>query len=63
MSESSPFTDNADGSREFDCTDCGVHVFQVISDGFDFPVCHICRFIQERPQMPEEIKALLRGDR
>ncbi|MGY3393411.1 hypothetical protein ACVWW6_006002 [Bradyrhizobium sp. USDA 3311] len=57
----SPFTDNADGTREFTCTDCGTLVIQVISDDFDFPVCHICRFIGERPQMPEWVKALLRG--
>lgn len=59
----SPFTNNADGSREFDCTDCGMHVVEIVGTDFDFPVCFICRYIGERPQMPEEAKALLRGER
>lgn len=40
----SPFQNNADGSREFTCTSCGTHVIQCVSDGFDFPVCSICRW-------------------
>jgi hypothetical protein len=38
-----------DGSREFTCTGCGAHVFQAIDDGFDFPVCATCRWLDERP--------------
>lgn len=52
---SSPFTDNADGSREFDCSGCGMHVIQAMPD-FDFPVCVTCRWFDERPQIPSDVK-------
>lgn len=59
----SPFTNNPDGSREFVCTDCRIHVIEVVATDFDFPVCSICRFIGERPQLTDEAKAILRGER
>ena len=52
----SPFQNNPDGSREFNCTSCGTRVVQCVSDGFDFPVCAICRWFDERPQIPLEVK-------
>lgn len=51
-----PFTENTDGSREFDCTGCGMHIIQAMSDGFDFPVCITCRWFDERPQIPASVK-------
>jgi hypothetical protein len=53
---SSAIQENADGSREFTCTSCGDRVIQMISDGYDFPVCSICRWFDERPQIPQEVK-------
>lgn len=57
----SPFQDNADGSREFDCTGCDMHVVQAVSDGFDFPVCCLCRWFDERPHIPAEVKGRVLG--
>ena len=50
-----------DGSRELTCTDCGAHVQQAVDDGFAFPVCYVCRFLGEHPQIDEATKARLRG--
>lgn len=55
------FTDNLDGSREFTCSECGSRVLQAVSDGFDFPVCFECRWFEERPQIPAEVRERLRG--
>ena len=38
-----------DGTVEFTCTDCGAHVFQALDDGYDEPVCAVCRWYGERP--------------
>lgn len=48
-------------TAEFICEDCGddVHKFGE-HDGLS--VCATCRYIREHPDMPEHIKALLRGD-
>lgn len=53
----SPFKDNPDGSREFVCSECDAPVLQAVSDGFDFPVCKVCRWFGERPQIPKEVRA------
>lgn len=46
---------------DFVCEDCGDSVF-VFGDHDGFPVCATCRFIRAHPDMPENIKATLRGD-
>lgn len=51
-----PFQNNPDGSREFTCTGCGHRVYQAFSDGFDFPVCVICRWFDHRPQIPAHVR-------
>lgn len=51
-----------DGVSEFDCQDCGVHVFNY-GEAPSEPVCLTCRWISEHPQITEETKRLLRGDR
>jgi hypothetical protein len=50
-----------DGSREFTCTDCGARVYQAIGAGFDYPVCMLCRWLGERPQIDAATQARLRG--
>lgn len=46
---------------EFICTDCGVPVFKF--GGHDgVSVCSTCRYIREHPDMPDEIKRMLRGE-
>ena len=52
-----------DGTREFVCTDCGYRVFVAVAlDDDGTPVCRTCQFIGEHPQLPEDIKSLLRGE-
>jgi hypothetical protein len=58
--EPSPFKNNPDASREFTCTGCGFRVYQAVAD-FDFPVCVTCRWFDERPQIPAEVKARFTG--
>lgn len=57
----SPFKDNPDGSREFVCSDCGSSVLQAVNDGFDFPVCWLCRYFSEHPQIPAEVRDRITG--
>lgn len=46
---------------KFVCEDCGIYVIQLgYHDGLN--VCHVCRWIRTVPDMPEEMKAHLRGD-
>ncbi len=47
---------NADGSIEFFCNDCGLHVFCAVDDGFEFPVCMECRWFGERPQIKRPLR-------
>ena len=51
----SPFRNLPGGGREFTCTSCGENVIELIP-AFDFPVCAICRWFDERPQIPKEVK-------
>lgn len=43
-------------AREFVCTSCGYNIWQAIDDEFDFPVCCVCRWLDERPQIPIEVR-------
>lgn len=48
---------------EFVCVDCGHNVVSplvLISDGEH--VCAVCRFIRGVPDMPESVKARMRGE-
>lgn len=47
---------------DFICEDCASPVFVVGGPHDGKPVCGTCRFIRERPDMPEEIKRTLRGE-
>lgn len=49
-----------DHATEFVCTDCGNEIIAMGYHDGD-PVCGICRFIRGSPDMPEDIKAKLRG--
>lgn len=50
-----------DNTAEFVCEDCGIDVIQFgYHDGLN--VCQVCRWIRSVPDMPEEMKAHLRGD-
>lgn len=46
---------------EFICTGCGDNVFW-FGEHDGEPLCSICRYIRAHPNMPEDIKAALRGD-
>lgn len=46
---------------EFICEDCQRDIIS-IGHQDDIPVCYVCRYIRAFPNMPEEIKAKLRGD-
>lgn len=50
-----------DGHVEFDCTECKMHVMCAVDDGFDFPVCAMCRWLGERPWLDEAAKARIRA--
>lgn len=58
----SPFNNVPGGGRSFTCTGCGYTVYQAVAD-FDFPVCVTCRWFDERPQIPVEVKARCLGER
>lgn len=47
------------GGFAFTCTDCNVTVLAAVSDGF--PVCLTCRWLNERPSIPAEIRDRIRG--
>jgi hypothetical protein len=49
------------GDVVFTCEDCG-RLIMALGYHDDVPVCGICRYIRAFPEMPEEIKAKLRGD-
>jgi hypothetical protein len=55
------FTRNA--VAEFECTVCGAHVCRYGDRDFTHLICRTCEFIGEHPHIPEEAKALLRGER
>lgn len=50
-----------DHATEFVCTDCDNEIIAIGYHDGD-PVCGICRFIRGCPDMPEDIKAKLRGN-
>jgi hypothetical protein len=54
---------NIDGSAQFVCERCGVTVFTFDRQAVDFCVCKICQFIDNNPQIPEETRKILRGER
>jgi hypothetical protein len=49
------------GQLEFVCTGCGAHVSKCVDDGFDYPVCHLCQWLENRPQIDAATVARLRG--
>lgn len=49
------------GSHEFVCEDCKIPVFKY-GDHDGLNVCGVCRFIRTVPDMPEKIRAHLRGE-
>lgn len=57
-----PFTSRG-GISEFVCQDCGVTVISYGDNDRDFPVCRTCMFISEHPQLTDEMRAVLRGER
>lgn len=50
---------NADGGFVFNCKDCGCSVLTLIHDGV--PLCALCRWLDDRPQIPKEIRERLRA--
>jgi hypothetical protein len=57
------FAFTRDAVAEFDCTVCGAHVYRYGDRDFTHTICRTCEFIGEHPQLSDEAKALLRGDR
>jgi|GEM_PF-5392726 len=52
---------SASGGFVFTCTGCDYTVHTSTYDGF--PVCMVCRWFDERPQIPRDrIRALLQGE-
>jgi hypothetical protein len=49
-----------DHSHEFICEDCKDNVSK-FGDHDGLAVCQVCRYIRTVPDMPEDIKRLLRG--
>lgn len=49
----------ADGSAIFTCTGCDMTVFVPIAD--EFLVCALCRWLDERPQIPADVRDRIRG--
>lgn len=47
------------GGFVFTCTSCGFQVYTLIHDGF--PVCLTCRWFDERPQIPREVRERIQG--
>lgn len=47
------------GGVAFTCTGCGYVVIAAVSDGF--PTCSVCRWLDERPQIPKEVRDRIRG--
>jgi hypothetical protein len=46
---------------EFICLDCETMVYSIgYHDGS--PICHVCRFIRECPNLDEHSKRILRGE-
>lgn len=50
---------NANGGFRFICTGCDAEVLTPIHDGF--PVCAVCRWLDERPQIPADVRDRIRG--
>jgi len=48
------------GSIEFTCQECGARIYQAIAV-FDYPICMICQWLNERPQIPQHVRDALSG--
>jgi hypothetical protein len=48
-----------DGGAVFTCTGCGYVIIAAVTDGF--PTCSVCRWLDERPQIPAEVRDRIRG--
>ena len=53
-----------DGTREFDCQDCGIHTFQAASyDPGEDCLCATCEWIEAQPNLTaaerEQIRAIV----
>lgn len=52
-------TTEADDVAEFDCADCGLHVFRFVAAGAAAPTrCFTCDFVAARPELAEKIAAM-----
>lgn len=61
MGDVIPFR-RADGWQEFTCSECGDVVFRLdVGAGCEIPVCRLCQFIGEHPQLTAAWKAAIRG--
>lgn len=45
-----------DGSVTFVCTECDCLTLLPVDDGFDFPVCYMCRWFDGRPWLTEHLR-------
>lgn len=52
---------NRDGSREFECHGCQHTIHQFVDAEQPALLCLTCSFIDSNPDLPEEMKARLRG--
>jgi hypothetical protein len=49
------------GQFQFICRDCGYEIF-VFGERWSEPLCATCRWLADHPDMPESVKAMLRGE-
>jgi hypothetical protein len=49
----------ASGGAIFTCSGCGATVYCPVPDGY--AVCALCRWLDERPQIPKEVRDRSRG--
>jgi hypothetical protein len=57
------FAFTREACAEFACSVCGAQVYRYGDRDFTHTICRTCEFIGEHPHLPEETKALLRGER